>query len=83
MKATTASALIGAAALVALPATAAPTQDKKRDVDTRYPYDGPEIPIGDWIDQTVNGNGKGFIRLVEPPAVAPGKHFVLLVDDRD
>lgn len=41
------------------------------DVDTRYPYEGPEIPIGDWVDYTVNGNGKGFPRLVEPPAVVP------------
>ena len=29
-------------------------------VDTTYPYTGPAIPIGDWVDQTVNGNGKGF-----------------------
>ena len=63
-------ALISAAFLIALPSTAAPTKDK-RDVDTRYPYKGPEIPIGDWVDQTVNGNGKGFIRLVESPAVKP------------
>lgn len=77
MKATTTSALFGAAVLAALPSNAAPTQGKfpiqiKRDVDLRYPYTGPEIPIGDWVDATVNGNGKGFIRLVEPPAV-PGK----------
>lgn len=37
----------------------------------RYPYKGPEVPIGDWVDATVTGNGKGFIRLVEAPAVAP------------
>ncbi|KAF2774321.1 Metallo-dependent phosphatase [Teratosphaeria nubilosa] len=49
---------------------AAPT-DSKRDVDTRYPYTGPQIPVGDWVDSTVNGNGKGFIRLTEPPAVPP------------
>lgn len=49
---------------------AAPTAEK-RDVDTRYPYNGPVVPIGDWIDQTVRGNGKGFIRLVEAPAVKP------------
>lgn len=53
----------------------APTTVKyvKRDVDTTYPYNGPEIPIGDWVDATVNGNGKGFIRLVEDPAVTPGE----------
>lgn len=80
---TTIAVLFGAAILlVALPATAAPAQDEKRDVDTRYPYTGPEIPIGDWVDATVNGNGKGFIRLVEPPAVAPGKHGRLLLDDK-
>lgn len=28
------------------------------------------MPIGDWVDNTINGNGKGFQRLVEPPAVA-------------
>lgn len=70
MKATTASTLFGAALLAALPITAAPTQEK-RDSDTRYPYLGPDIPIGDWVDDTVNGNGKGFIRLVESPAVKP------------
>ena len=72
MKTATASALLGVSLLAALPSTAAPTEGK-RDVDTRYPYNGPEIPIGDWVDATVNGNGKGFIRLVEAPAVKPGK----------
>lgn len=43
----------------------------KRDVDTAYPYTGPEIPIGDLVDQTVKGNGKGYRRLREPPAVRP------------
>lgn len=42
------------------------------NVDTRFPYTGPDIPIGDWVDQTVNGNGKGYPRIVEPPAVQPG-----------
>jgi len=41
------------------------------DVSTAYPYTGPAVPIGDWLDQTVNGNGKGFPRLIEPPAVLP------------
>ncbi|THC95826.1 hypothetical protein EYZ11_004696 [Aspergillus tanneri] len=40
-------------------------------VDNRYPYTGPAVPVGDWVDPTVNGNGKGFPRLVEPPAVKP------------
>lgn len=35
------------------------------------PYTGPAIPIADWADQTVNGNGNGFPRLNEPPAVWP------------
>ena len=43
----------------------------KRDVYTNYPYTGPDVPIADWADQTVNGNGKGFPRLNEPPAVWP------------
>jgi len=42
-----------------------------RDVYTNYPYTGPAIPIGDWADQSPQGNGKGFPRLVEPPAVKP------------
>lgn len=63
MKNVAATALFGA--LLALPAAARPT------VDEEYPYTGPAIPIGDWVDQTVNGNGKGFPRLVEPPAVTP------------
>lgn len=41
------------------------------DVDTEFPYTGPAIPIADWVDQTVNGNGKGFPRLTKPPAVTP------------
>ena len=41
-------------------------------VDTSYPYTGPAVPIADWVDQTINGNGKGFNRLVEAPAVTPG-----------
>ncbi|OCK75430.1 acid phosphatase [Lepidopterella palustris CBS 459.81] len=57
--------------LVVLSAKAAPVIDK-RDVDTRYPYTGPAVPVGDWVDPTINGNGKGFPRLVEPPAVKPG-----------
>lgn len=40
-------------------------------VDETYPYTGPEIPVGDWVDGTVTGTGKGFPRLVEPPAVKP------------
>lgn len=43
-----------------------------RDVDTAYPYTGPDIPVGDWVDSSVNGvKGSGFPRLVEPPAVTP------------
>ncbi|KAL4864099.1 hypothetical protein BDV12DRAFT_205933 [Aspergillus spectabilis] len=63
MKGSTASAIL--VALSAATAQARPT------VDTRYPYTGPEIPIGDWVNPTVNGNGKGYPRLVEPPAVRP------------
>ena len=65
MKTAASSLLLGAALLVA----AAPPA--KRDVDTRFPYNGPAIPIGDWVDQTVKGNGKGFPRLSEKPAVKP------------
>lgn len=51
-------------------AYAAPTPD----VDTTYPYLGPKVPIGDPLDQVVQqaGNGKGYARLTEPPAVTPG-----------
>ncbi|OOF93875.1 hypothetical protein ASPCADRAFT_407369 [Aspergillus carbonarius ITEM 5010] len=59
----TASAL-----LVALSATAVQARPL---VDERYPYTGPAVPVGDWVDPTINGNGKGFPRLVEPPAVKP------------
>ena len=38
---------------------------------TYAPYTGPAVPIGDWVDQTINGNGKGYTRLVEAPAVTP------------
>lgn len=69
MKTTSASTLV--AALFAAAAEAAPASLDARDVDLRYPYTGPAVPIGDWVDQTVKGNGKGFPRLVEPPAVKP------------
>lgn len=59
---TTAAALLGALCVWAAP---------RPDVDTLYAYTGPAIPIGDWVDPTVNGNGKGYPRLVEPPAVTP------------
>lgn len=62
------------AALVALPsieAKATPAKLAKKDVYTNYPYTGPKVPVGDWVDPTVNGNGKGFPRLVEAPAVKP------------
>ena len=48
-----------------------PTDIVQRDVYTEYPYVGPAIPIADWSDQTVSGDGKGFVRLNEPPAVWP------------
>lgn len=63
MKVTIASALLGV--LSAIYVHAAPV------VDETYPYTGPAVPVGDWVDPTVNGNGKGFPRLVEPPAVKP------------
>ncbi|KAH8678143.1 Metallo-dependent phosphatase-like protein [Xylariales sp. PMI_506] len=66
------SAVALAAALAAIPASASPRfQHEARDVDETYPYTGPAVPVGDWVDSTVNGNGKGFPRLVEPPAVKP------------
>ncbi|KAI0129758.1 acid phosphatase AphA [Xylariales sp. AK1849] len=61
-----------AASLLAIPASAAPKlKHEVRDVDTTYPYTGPDVPIADWADGTINGNGKGFPRLVEAPAVKP------------
>lgn len=42
-----------------------------RDVYTNYPYTGPAVPVADKVDQTVDGNGLGFPRLNEPPAVWP------------
>jgi hypothetical protein len=65
MKAITASALLGALSLSATTVLAAPA------VYENYPYTGPAVPIGDWVDPTINGNGKGFPRLVEAPAVTP------------
>lgn len=67
MKATAASVLLALSAAV----EARPAVNKGRDVDTRFPYTGPKVPVGDWVDPTINGNGKGFVRIVEPPAVKP------------
>lgn len=72
-----AAAILGA--IYAVSAAPAPPADlnigpakSARDVDTAYPYTGPEIPVGDWVDPSVNGvKGSGFPRLVEPPAVTP------------
>lgn len=61
MKATTASVLLALSAAV----------NGRPTVDTRFPYKGPPVPVGDWVDPTISGNGKGFPRLVEPPAVKP------------
>ncbi|KAI0470577.1 Metallo-dependent phosphatase-like protein [Xylariaceae sp. FL0804] len=76
MKATTTptsvSTLLGGLLLAAHAVVAVPPPNK-RDVDNRYPYLGPAVPVGDWVDPTINGNGKGFPRLVEPPAVKPAQ----------
>jgi len=69
MKGTAGSALVGALSLAA--SVHAAPKLAARDVDTRYPYTGPTVPVGDWVDPTINGNGKGFPRLVEAPAVTP------------
>jgi hypothetical protein len=69
MKTTT---LAGAVAAVAALVEALPSNER-RDVYVNYPYTGPSTPIADWVDQSINGNGKGFIRLVEAPAVKPAK----------
>jgi len=69
MKNTVGTVLLGAAL-----AAAAPPAPARRDVDTRFPYTGPAIPVGDWVDPTVKGNGKGFPRLVESPAVKPASN---------
>lgn len=61
MKAATASVLLALSVAV----------NARPAVDTKYPYTGPKVPVGDWVDPTINGNGKGFPRLVEPPAVKP------------
>ncbi|ENH74289.1 Acid phosphatase [Fusarium oxysporum f. sp. cubense race 1] len=53
------------AGIFAAVSQAAPT------VDEKYSYNGPKVPIGDWVDHTISGNGEGFLRLVEPPAVQP------------
>ena len=46
MKTATASALLGA--LSAISVRAIPADDlEAREVDTRYPYTGPAVPIGD------------------------------------
>ena len=66
--------VITAFAVAATLASANPVPEKgleKRFVYTNEPYTGPAVPVGDWADQTVNGNGKGFPRLNEPPAVWP------------
>ncbi|KFY43833.1 hypothetical protein V494_01797 [Pseudogymnoascus sp. VKM F-4513 (FW-928)] len=62
---TTAALFVLGALTTAINAVPAPV------VDTVYPYTGPDVPIGDWVNPTINGNGKGYQRIVEPPAVKP------------
>ncbi|GAA5979964.1 hypothetical protein JCM10908_001483 [Rhodotorula pacifica] len=50
----------------------------KRYVDTRFPYTGPAVPVGDWLDQTVQGSGKGYTRLYKDPAVLPAANVSVL-----
>lgn len=76
---TVAAALASAILAVAVAVSAAPTSGEvaSRDVDTFYPYTGPAIPVADWVDSSINGvAGKGFPRLVEPPAVTPASKNV-------
>lgn len=42
-----------------------------RDVDLAYPYNGPEIPIGDPGNPTLDASKGGFQRIWQPPAVTP------------
>lgn len=42
-----------------------------REVDTSFPYNGPEIPFGDPVNPTLDGSKGGYPRLWEPPAVTP------------
>ncbi|KAJ6088418.1 acid phosphatase AphA [Penicillium sp. IBT 16267x] len=67
MKTAAANAVVGT--LMSLHVAAVPLVP--RDVNEAYPYKGPAVPIGDWVDNTINGNGKGFLRITEPPAVKP------------
>jgi hypothetical protein len=69
MKSSAAFALLGA--FSAVHAVSVDDALDVRDVDETYPYTGPAVPVGDWVNPSVNGNGKGFPRLVEPPAVKP------------
>ena len=41
------------------------------EIDQSQPYKGPAVPIMDPTDQTISGNGQGYIRLWEAPAVMP------------
>ena len=69
MKTSSVAAGVAAALLTGVNGLSLPLE--RRDVYTNYPYTGPAVPIADWVDQSINGNGKGFIRLVEKPAVKP------------
>ena len=69
MKTSTSQALLSALLSVGVNAGVVPVGP--RNVDTRFPYTGPDVPVGDWVNPTDKGNGKGFPRLVEAPAVKP------------
>jgi len=71
MKSSSVAVGVAAALLTGVNGLSLPLE--RRDVYTNYPYTGPAVPIADWVDQSINGNGKGFIRLVEKPAVKPAK----------
>lgn len=70
MKTPASHVLIGA--LLSAGAHSAAVHAAPRNVDTRFPYTGPDdVPVGDWMNPTVKGNRKGFPRLVEAPVVTP------------
>ncbi|KAJ8292170.1 Acid phosphatase [Rhodotorula toruloides] len=76
-------AALAAGAAQALPSPPAPTpltklELHKRFVDERFPYKGPAVPVGDWLDQTPQGNGKGYQRLYKDPAVLPAPNVSVL-----
>ena len=52
----TSSSAVLISALLSARSDSAAVHALPRDVDNRFPYTGPDVPVGDWVNPIVKGN---------------------------